>query len=151
MADHTTTGPIVREAQPEDRDDVARTFAVLDADLPPGDPRLAAAAEDFERHGGVTLVAELDGRVIGALSYFIRRFGPGDAGPSLWIDSLAVDDRYRRRGAGRALMDETLRRARAAGCTTLIVHTHEEMAAALALYTSVGFERHGLYLHATLA
>jgi GNAT superfamily N-acetyltransferase len=139
-------GPVVREATQDDHDEVARILQVIGGDLQPGDAGLGAAVADFEHDRGTTLVAEVDGRVAGALAFFIRRFGPTDAAATLWIDALAVDERHRRRGAARALMDETLRRARTAGCGTVLVHTHEQMQAALALYTHAGFDRHGLFL-----
>jgi GNAT superfamily N-acetyltransferase len=150
MAETTKAPPTVREARAEDRDEITRIFEAIGADFRPGDPGLAAAFDEFERDRGVTLVAEVDGRVAGGLAFFIRRFGPTDAADTLWIDALAVEDRHRRHGAARALMDETLRRARAAGCDTVLVHTHEEMEAAMSLYAGVGFERHGLYLRLKL-
>lgn len=53
---------------------------------------------------------------------------------------------YRRRGAGRAVMLEGLRRLRGLGARTAIVYAVEASAPATALYQSAGFETVGRYL-----
>jgi ribosomal protein S18 acetylase RimI-like enzyme len=54
---------------------------------------------------------------------------------------LGVDPAAQGRGAGRALVEECLRRARAAGCRGLAFHTTPWMTKAHTLYESLGFER----------
>ena len=57
------------------------------------------------------------------------------------IRMLAVPVEHRGRGIGRLLTQACLGRAAAAGATTLGLHTQQTMAAAQALYSSMGFGR----------
>lgn len=54
---------------------------------------------------------------------------------------VAVEPSARGRGIARALMDECLRRARAAGATEIGLHTSRSMQAAIRMYEGMGFER----------
>jgi ribosomal protein S18 acetylase RimI-like enzyme len=91
------------------------------------------AVQDRRLVGTVTL--ELDGRIPG-----------GHPRPPLEPDQghvrmLGVDPTIRRRGIGRALMQACVERARRAGKRRLTLETTESMAAAQALYESMGFRR----------
>ncbi len=97
------------------------------------------------------LVAERDGNIIGAVTFYPPA-APQDAGggrpggegwPPGWagVRLLAVDPAARGSGAGRALMEATLDRARALGATTLALHTTEMMSVARAMYERMGFTR----------
>lgn len=80
--------------------------------------------------------AEVAGSVINRLD------APEDDGSRLGtLDAVSVRRPWRRRGLGRAMVAESLRRLREAGATraTLGVDTQNEQGA-LALYTSAGFE-----------
>lgn len=59
---------------------------------------------------------------------------------SLYIDALATDARFRRRGVARALLEEAARQAEAAGLTWLALDTAATNAGAQALYEGAGFE-----------
>ena len=54
---------------------------------------------------------------------------------------LGVSPQGRGRGVGRALVQETIERARAAGKHTLLLRTTPLMEVAQAMYRSIGFER----------
>jgi GNAT superfamily N-acetyltransferase len=54
---------------------------------------------------------------------------------------LAVAPAARGRGVGRRLMEECIRRARAAGAPALTLHTTEMMQVAMRLYERMGFAR----------
>jgi len=136
----------IRDARAGDADDVARLMRLIGTETPPGDTQAREALEDFLAGGEVVLVAEQDGGVVGACSLHIARMNPMDVTPGAWLDGLAVDETHRRRGVGRALMEEARRRAEAAGCDSIVLHTHEEQEAALALYDDLGLARHGLFL-----
>lgn len=136
----------IRDALPEDADDVARLMAFIGGTIPPGDRRARPGLESFLSRDGVVLVAEADGRVVGACTLLFTRFNPMDATPGAWLDGLAVDESARRRGVGRALMEEARRRAEGAGCDSIVLHTHEDQGAALALYGSLDMKRHGILM-----
>jgi ribosomal protein S18 acetylase RimI-like enzyme len=140
------TGPLIRDARPEDADDVARLMGTVGTTIPPGDDRARSGLEDFMAEGGTVLVAEEGGRVVAACTLLVTRFNPMDATPGAWLDGLAVEEGHRRRGIARALMREARRRAEAEGCDAIVLHTHEEQEAALALYEQLGLRRHGLIL-----
>jgi ribosomal protein S18 acetylase RimI-like enzyme len=58
---------------------------------------------------------------------------------SLYIDALATDARFRRRGVARALLDEASRQAAEAGLRAVALDTAATNAAAQALYDGAGF------------
>ena len=61
-----------------------------------------------------------------------------DKGTEMFLYELAVDERWRRRGIGRALVDELATVARAAGCYGMWVVTDEGNVAARATYEGSG-------------
>nr|CAA9254255.1 hypothetical protein AVDCRST_MAG63-2076 [uncultured Armatimonadetes bacterium] len=91
------------------------------------------------------IVAEQDGALVGSvLLYPPAADAYGDLAESArWpeVRLLAVAPEARGRGVGRALMDECVRRARAAGATELGLHTSESMQVALRMYERMGFVR----------
>ena len=140
------TGYSIRPATLDDADDIARLMEFVGGTIPSGDHRARAGLESFLAQDGLVLVAEADGGVVGACTLLFTRLNPMDASPGAWLDGLAVDESHRRRGIGRALMEEARRRASGAGCDSLVLHTHEEQGPALALYDSLGMKRHGLLM-----
>ena len=84
------------------------------------------------------IVAEADGRILGSVLLFPAGSAEGDE-PHVRL--LAVPPAGRGRGVGRALMDDCLRRARAAGAATLTLHTTTLMGVAKAMYERMGFVR----------
>jgi GNAT superfamily N-acetyltransferase len=89
------------------------------------------------------LVAEVDGRVVGSVTYVADSASPwsewthpGEAQFRL----LAVDPAARRSGAGRALIEACIDRARASG-QSLVIHTTPWMPNARRLYDQLGFVR----------
>jgi ribosomal protein S18 acetylase RimI-like enzyme len=140
------TEVLIRDALPEDADDVAHLMRMVGTSIRPGDDRARDGLEAFLMEGGIVLVAESEGRVVGACTLLVIRFNPMDAAPGAWVDGLAVQAAHRREGIGRALMHEARRRAEAAGCDAIVLHTHESQAAALRLYDDLGLRRHGLMM-----
>ncbi|MEA2450628.1 MAG: hypothetical protein QOG63_2560 [Thermoleophilaceae bacterium] len=59
---------------------------------------------------------------------------------SLYIDGLTTDERFRRRGVARVLLEAADDRARALGLRSVALDTGESNSAARALYESAGFE-----------
>jgi ribosomal protein S18 acetylase RimI-like enzyme len=62
---------------------------------------------------------------------------------ALYVDSLATDAGYRRRGVATALLGAAEERARALGLTAIALDTAERNASAQALYEGVGMRRSG--------
>ena len=90
------------------------------------------------------LVAELAGRIVGAVLLYPAgtAFSPREgaaAGGLAGVRLLAVDPGARGHGVGDALMQAGIQRARATGAGALTLHTTPMMAAAMRLYTRLGF------------
>lgn len=145
--------PAARSATPE----LAR-FAVADA---PAVNAVALAAwseyrahvADFSRTAAVAAglaslagpveltVARLGGELVGVVGYVPPRGARESLFPADWalIRMLSVAPAARGRGIGRALTEACLAAARRDGAETIGLHTSPVMAAALALYRSMGF------------
>jgi GNAT superfamily N-acetyltransferase len=78
-------------------------------------------------------MAELDGRVVGAIT--LRNLGDGLAR----LGHLALLPVARGSGAGRRLVETVLEAARAAGYERIELVTFSDLAAAREIYTSAGF------------
>jgi len=90
------------------------------------------------------IVAEMEGRLVGTVTLFLKASGSSrEEWPEGWasVRLLAVHPDYRRRGIGRALMEECIRRARKAGIRTIGLHTSKLMDAARRMYEMMGFKR----------
>jgi RimJ/RimL family protein N-acetyltransferase len=85
-------------------------------------------------------VAETEEGLVGRLS--LGR-DPHPASRHVADLGLMVAASHRRRGIGRALLDQAIKWAREVGVRKLELHVFPHNDAALALYESVGFEREG--------
>jgi GNAT superfamily N-acetyltransferase len=102
------------------------------------------------RLGGLTanadrseiLVAELDGKIVGATGYV----GPHQPKPDFFapewpmVRFMSVVPEARGKGVGRALLDECINRAKRDNTTLIALHTTPVMDAAQHLYRHAGFE-----------
>jgi len=97
-------------------------------------------AERGPRHPVV--VAEENGEVLawGSLSPFHKR----EAYAGTVENSVYVSPRHQRRGLGSALMEELLRRARAAGLRSVVAVISADQEGSIALHEKLGFRRCGL-------
>jgi GNAT superfamily N-acetyltransferase len=96
------------------------------------------------------LIGELDGRVVGCVSYFppgAKAAYPSDAFSAHWpaewsaFRLLAVDPSARGAGVGRRLTVACIERAREQGAPAVGLHTTAPMSVARAMYERMGFER----------
>jgi ribosomal protein S18 acetylase RimI-like enzyme len=165
--------PATRPAVAEDAETLARLFDMADGGL--SRPRWAAAAAPGQSPFAVGAeeiisnrtrqslrdaeVATLGRTVVGALlSYRMapKMIGKEDTPydrlkaevPGSWyIDSLAVEEVWRRGGVGELLLAAAANKARFAGCISLSLLVYDTNVAAAALYARYGFlETNGLPL-----
>jgi GNAT superfamily N-acetyltransferase len=93
----------------------------------------------------LVLVVELGGRVVGMvegtfrtrLNWTLRE---------LWACDLIVAEVARGHGAGRALVNDLVARARRVGCRRITLESGPSRRAAHHIYQSLGFEDRGVYL-----
>jgi len=91
------------------------------------------------------IVAEENGRIVGSAMLYppaAKAYGDdvhGVSWPELRLVSTAPH--ARRRGIARRLVEECVRRARAAGAAEIGLHTSHSMQAAMRMYRAMGFER----------
>lgn len=142
----------LRDARPEERDLISElTLAAYEqysATMPaafwPGYRQHLIATLD-EESPAERIVAELDGKIVGIVHLYpatVHAYARA-AASTLWpeIRLLAVAPAARGLGVGTALMDECLRRARAAGAAAIGLHTMEVMEVAVRMYERMGFVR----------
>jgi GNAT superfamily N-acetyltransferase len=136
-ADIDSIRTVIARANEQFRDDVAP--ALFDAYLS------SALHVEGRMRGGEVLAAEIDGRIVGTVTYFADAndegvkavFAPLTAG----IRATAVDPDDRGQGIGRALVEACIARATAEGARAIALHTASFMEAAVAVYERTGFRR----------
>ena len=114
-------------AEPEYEEELADVRARAEA---PSTEVLVAVDDDERVLGGVTYIAD-DG----------SPFAEYDLTDAAAIRMLAVDRAVQRSGAGQALVEACIERARATGRVQLVLHSTPWMTGAHALYTKLGFIR----------
>lgn len=87
------------------------------------------------------LVAEQRGQIIGTLNLLVVANLTHDAQPWAVVDNLVVDPLARRRGVGRALMEDALDRAAGAGCYKVELLAHESGNDVHGFHAALGFDR----------
>jgi len=131
----------IRRVTLEDGPAIARLLGQL-ADIGgwPFSPAWVEAnlAPMLEDEGYVLLAAEVQGQAVGLLTLHLRRT-PFHPMPVALIDELVVDRDWRSKGAGRRLVEEAMRVARARGCGKMEVSTERFNQAAQAFYRRLGF------------
>jgi len=128
--------------RPEEPADVDAIQSVNEAAF--GRPDEARLVALLRARGGIllSLVAVVDGRVVGHLLFTPVSIGPGPDGPrGAGLGPMAVRPECQRRGVGSKLIVDGTRRLRERGCPFVVVLGHPEY------YPRLGFEvasRHGL-------
>ena len=132
---------IIRDAQRDDAPELTRLLKQL------GYPttvdavvrRVARlAASDADR----LVVAELDERVVGLASIHVSLAIEYDK-PAAKLSAIVVDERYRRRGIGEALVETMETEGRVRGCCLIFLTTAERRCRAHDFYRRLGFEETG--------
>jgi ribosomal protein S18 acetylase RimI-like enzyme len=142
----------IRPVRPDEFDEAGRVTAQayesFGSEASPNRDYVARVADVGTRaRHAVVLGALKDGRLVGTVTLELDgRIPGGHPRPSLEPDQghvrmLGVDPAVQRRGVGRALMEACVEHAGRAGKRRLTLETTESMAAAQALYESMGFRR----------
>jgi ribosomal protein S18 acetylase RimI-like enzyme len=135
---------ILREASQDDAAAIVRLVRELAADEE-SNLTEAYVAEHLSFPGCGVLLAEADGKVGGLLAYSIRS-DLYHASPTCLIEELIVQETYRGRGMGGALVEELFKRARMQGCAEVSVTTMPDNHRAIKFYRSHGLVDEAVYL-----
>lgn len=87
------------------------------------------------------IVAELDGKVIGTLQLVITPSLSYKGSKRSIVESVRVDSSLRGKGIGREMMLWAIERAKARGCVSMHLTSHNERADAHRFYESLGFAK----------
>ena len=87
------------------------------------------------------LVADVDGRMAGTVHLIVIPHLSRSCKPSGLLESMVVDEAYRRKGVGAALLREVQRLAREAGCYKLALSSNLARRGAHRFYSRLGWKR----------
>jgi ribosomal protein S18 acetylase RimI-like enzyme len=122
----------VRAFRPSDEPAVDALWRTVFPDSPPWNDPNADIRRKLAVQPDLFLVAELDGRVVGTTM-------AGYDGHRGWVHLVAVSSEARRRGIGRALMEEAERRLAALGCPKLNLQVRGSNRGVVAFYERLGY------------
>ena len=121
----------IRSYQSADRDAVVTLWQRCKLVAPQNDP-LKDIRRKLQVNPEWLLVGEKNGRLVATCM-------AGYEGHRGWINYLAVDPEYRRRGIGRQLMRAAETQLRAAGCPKINLQVRTSNQTALGFYQAIGF------------
>ncbi len=117
------------ELNDEQRDEIEQKLGAFDA-----------AHMPHKAEGTIRIGVEEDGKLIAGLDACVTAF------KILYVSTVFVDEAYRRKGYGRALMEEAEKRAREMGVNTVRLDTFDWQGKAF--YEALGYQAVGRYENA---
>ena len=132
--------------------DIFREYAAslsIDLEFQGFDAELNALPGEYAPPRGCLLLAHVEGMVAGCCA--LRPLDSADYPNTAEMKRLYVRKAFRGFGLGRQLAEAMLEQARLAGYASVLLDTLDEMEAARALYTELGFEEIPPYYHNPVA
>ena len=136
-----------RIAEPTDASDIARLNALFNDVHQPVEFYAARLGE--AQRVDTPILAEMDGRVIGVANLRLVRQALYPE-PYAELTELFVEDAYRRRGVGRALIEFAEGLARTGGAPEMLILTNFYNHPAQMLYGALGYVHHYIVVSKTL-
>jgi GNAT superfamily N-acetyltransferase len=154
MATTDDAGALVRMATPADWPAVAGLLVELGRGVAAGTAEDRTHRQAFAGHlrqlENVTLVAELEGRVVGVIDMeYHQRLG--DHRPQARVHDVVVTERVRGTGVGGALLRRAEELARKRGCFRMALGTARWRADSIAFYERQGWQDYGSWFVKPLA
>ncbi len=140
MSDRSSSSPVIRTMVPSDLDRIVEIdIKVL------GKPRPEYWEMKFElgekRSQVSSLVAELDGKMIGFIIGGASRWEYGVPENIGWIDTIGVDPDYQRKGIAKILFTEMTNKLKKVGVDTIITFVKRRDPILLNFFNSLGFQK----------
>jgi putative acetyltransferase len=132
--------------------DIFREYAAslsIDLEFQDFDTELATLPGEYAPPRGCLLLAHVEGMVAGCCA--LRPLDSADYPNAAEMKRLYVRKAFRGFGLGRQLAEAVLEQARLAGYASVLLDTLDEMEAARALYTELGFAEIPPYYHNPVA
>ena len=138
----------IREARPEDAVVIAELMSTLG--YPTNPAAMAARLDRISAHADhMTLVAELEGRVVGMAGLVFGLYYEHD-GAYMRIAALSVAPDATRRGVGRTLLEAAERKGRERGARACLLNSGNHRIEAHRFYERMGFASRGMAFHKPL-
>lgn len=126
------TSPMIRSYRPEDRESLIRLWSETFPDDPPRNAPERMITNKARVQPHLLLVALLQDQLVGAVMV-------GFDGTRGWIHHLAVDQRFRLRGIGAALIRAAEDGLRELGCPKVNLQVRATNAGVIRFYEAVGY------------
>lgn len=142
------TMAIVREAAEADIPRIIELYDQLTISKPAAELKRNPSPEDYreafarirQQPGHELLVVEEGGEVSGTMVFLIVPNLSHNGLPWALLENMVVDEKGRRGGTGRLLIDYALKRARETGCYKIQLASTNSRKEAHAFYRSMGFK-----------
>ncbi len=121
----------IRQYDDRDREAVIELWRKCDLIRPENDPAIDIARK-VKVNRELFLVGEVDGKVIASVM-------GGYEGHRGWVNYLAVDPEYRKKGFGRHLMHEIEKTLHYLGCPKINLQVRNDNREAMAFYEKIGY------------
>jgi predicted N-acetyltransferase YhbS len=148
---------IVRAATKNDIPRILELYRQLSITTAPTELDRKPSLEDYRRvfarisavPGLELLVAEEEGEIAGSVVLFIAPNLSHGGLPWALVENVIVDQKYRRQGIGKLLMDYAIARAKEAGCYRIGLSSDKKRREAHQFYRALGFKAsaHGFRLY----
>lgn len=102
--------------------------------------------------GKIMLGAEVDGKIVGIVIVQIRQsvYKIQTARTFAYFENIVVDEKYRRKGIGRAIYQEGVKRAKEQGATSMELKVWNFNTGAINFYNSLGMSVQSLTMEKAL-
>jgi predicted N-acetyltransferase YhbS len=146
----------VRAATKNDIPRILELYRQLSITTAPAEINQKPSLEDYRRVfarisavPGLELLVAEEGKVVGSVVLFIAPNLSHNGLPWALVENVIVDQKYRRQGIGKLLMDYAIARAKEAGCYRIGLSSDKTRREAHQFYRALGFtaSAHGFRLY----